>query len=71
MNSRFDRYGVYEVSSDDSLFFRCSCRDIHAAQRKLQELSDETGKDYWAVEIETGKKILKSYRADRTTKAGK
>jgi hypothetical protein len=56
----FNRYDIYEALPDESLTWVCSCRDIVVAGEKLKELARLDGKMYWAVEIETGKKILRS-----------
>jgi hypothetical protein len=56
----FDRYDIYEVLPDESLVRVCSCRDILIAGEKLKELARGSGKTYWAVEVATGKKILRS-----------
>jgi hypothetical protein len=56
----FDRYDIFEVLPDGSLVRVCSCRDILTAGTKLKELVRLNRKVYWAIEIETGKKVLRS-----------
>jgi hypothetical protein len=66
-SNMFNRYDIYEVLPDDSLAWVCSCRDIMIAGEKLKEFARLNGKAYWAVEIETGKKILRSMAARATS----